>query len=89
MVVPAATAMDASTLAMDCRMITDTIISPADEPRSISNLIELFGFDYNNCNGILSAMAPSIAIAAPSSEPSSTKKRKAKSTRTKAAPSTT
>ena len=63
----AATPMDASAVAMDRHMITDTTILPSDKPRSISNSIKLFGVDYNNCNGILSAMIPSISVVAPSS----------------------
>ena len=63
----AATPMDASAVTLDHHMITDTTITPADEPSSISNPIELFGVDYNNCNGILSAMIPSISVVAPSS----------------------
>ena len=82
MMVPAATPIDASAMAMDRQTITNATISPANKSRSIC-------VNYNNCNGILSVMTPSITGVAPSSEPFSTKQRKAKSTSKKAAPSNT
>ena len=84
----AATPMDASAVAIDCHRITNTAIS-SNEPRSISNPIELFGIDYSTCNGTLAAMTLSIAATAPFLEPSSTKKHRAKLTQKKATPSTT
>ena len=79
-VTAAATPMDVSPLACDhISIINDTTVPPVDASRSIADPTILFGEDYSDCNGILSAMTPSLA-AAPSSK---TNKRKATSSRKK------
>ena len=71
--------------------LNDSIVPASDELRTIADPMQLFGQDYNDCNGILSAMTPSHVAAATTTTPSLAppKKRKAKSSKAKGGASST
>ena len=89
--VAAAAQADGSPGAMDRCTITNSILPASDELRTIADPIQLFGQDYNDCNGILSAMTPSHVATANTTTPSlaPSKKRKAKSSKAKGGASST
>ena len=62
--VAAAAQADGSPGAMDRCTLNNSILPASDELRTIADPIQLFGQDYNDCNGILSAMTPSHVAAA-------------------------
>ena len=83
-----ATPMDASLVPLTCGTLNSTTLVPPAAPCSVADPTVLFGMDYNNCNGILSATTPStITVPSPKSNTAMTsskeKKRKALSSQKK------
>ena len=69
-IITASSPLPASAATLNDSLINNTILPSIKSNRILANPIEIFNQDYNECNGILSAMSPFAPL-----QPVSTKRK--------------